>query len=530
MKEKTKRSLAGRLKEVSFGYALLKLLRIPVSLRIATHISDTIACATVGNVKGTLGASLRAMLWVAALTLVNMIFELFLRRRAETETAECRVHFLENVLGNPLDRLFRVHGGALLENLGDDVAALTKRYTKLLPAMIASAAVAVVYTIFLGMQSLSLALLLLALSLLQLIPPMIVKKYMKTNYDDCRDMEAAITDHVAEAVTGMEAIKLFDLRPWWSARLEKLYRDYLRVGSRSDALASVQGAMYQLLDNLLKFGTYALAGFYAMTKLCSPEVAIQAIYLSGELFSSVKALFQTIPDFALSNRAEQRLLQWNAPIAKEALPVKNGAGEICLDSLHYGYEEKELLCGICASLHCDRNYLITGANGAGKSTLLNLLTGLLKPAAGKIQIGEENAAAWNGDERLQIMQYVPQTDPEFSFDALTLLAMLDETKREAALENAEKLGLQISALSGKATCDLSGGERKKLFLAAGFAQGTPWLLLDEPSNHLDAQGKSALCEMIRSRTGVIIISHDQMLRKTADTVLRLENGQVQYEA
>lgn len=42
MKEKIKRSLAGRLKEVSFGYALLKLLRIPVSLRIATHISDTI--------------------------------------------------------------------------------------------------------------------------------------------------------------------------------------------------------------------------------------------------------------------------------------------------------------------------------------------------------------------------------------------------------------------------------------------------------------------------------------------------------
>ena len=82
--------------------------------------------------------------------------------------------------------------------------------------------------------------------------------------------------------------------------------------------------------------------------------------------------------------------------------------------------------------------------------------------------------------------------------------------------NEEKLTSSIS--------ELSGGERKKVFLSMGFSLCSRWLLLDEPSNNLDAKGQDVLYNLIRERRGVIVISHDSTLCKTTDRVLTLHDG------
>lgn len=81
----------------------------------------------------------------------------------------------------------------------------------------------------------------------------------------------------------------------------------------------------------------------------------------------------------------------------------------------------------------------------------------------------------------------------------------------------------------KAICDLSGGERKKVFLSIGFAMEPRWLLLDEPSNNLDSEGKQVLLELIRERKGTILISHDSLLYSAGDCKIRIENGQIWNE-
>lgn len=66
------------------------------------------------------------------------------------------------------------------------------------------------------MQSPLMAASLLVISVLQLIPPIIVKKHMQINYEDCRKIEAKITDHMIEAVDGFETIKLYDLKSYYT--------------------------------------------------------------------------------------------------------------------------------------------------------------------------------------------------------------------------------------------------------------------------------------------------------------------------
>lgn len=72
--------------------------------------------------------------------------------------------------------------------------------------------------------------------------------------------------------------------------------------------------------------------------------------------------------------------------------------------------------------------------------------------------------------------------------------------------------------------ELSGGERKKVYLSLCFAVQPRWLILDEPTNSLDSRAKETLSKLISERRGVIMISHDDMLRSVSKHVYRLENG------
>ena len=76
--------------------------------------------------------------------------------------------------------------------------------------------------------------------------------------------------------------------------------------------------------------------------------------------------------------------------------------------------------------------------------------------------------------------------------------------------------------------ELSGGERKKVFLSIAFASDAPFLFLDEPTNHIDNIGYNALCKFMHERKGIIVISHDIRLRELTDKRIAVKDGLV-YE-
>ena len=69
--------------------------------------------------------------------------------------------------------------------------------------------------------------------------------------------------------------------------------------------------MEKLLDNILKYGTYAILGVYAMFKICPIEEALFGIALSPSLFASVKNTFSAIPDISVANVSDGRLKKWH---------------------------------------------------------------------------------------------------------------------------------------------------------------------------------------------------------------------------
>lgn len=520
------------LRKASVGNVLKGIITIPVTLINANLLSNIIENATSGKVSFVIKDSLIFLGIIVLSSILRSAISIYLEKEKVKVEHLCKLDFLERFLSNPLDRLFHTNYGELIENLTDDMNEVLNRHIQLYPTIITCVLGIIGYTLYLLGQSPIIIGSLVIMSLIQLIPPMIVKKYMQINYDQCEEVEAEITDHIIELVNGFEIIKMYDLKEWWQQKMSRYHKKYIRVGRKTDALAAAQRSMNRLADNLLQFGTYALIGFYVILNLCSVASAVQAIYLSTDFFSWIQELFSTIPEIAVSQNAEKRIRKWTSYEETgilQAVPISQKNDGIQVKNVSYGCDSQLLLHGITYGFEVNKNYLITGSNGAGKTTLLNLLTGLIIPNEGSIYIKGVPYGVKKKVFNPEELFYVPQIDPEYHYDVASLFKMFGNERQEKIERIAEKFGLSEIIKEKTPICELSGGERKKVFLTIGFAIESRWLLLDEPSNNLDTQGKNVLLEMIQKRKGTILISHDLLFYDKTDCILRIENGKIYEE-
>jgi ABC-type cobalamin/Fe3+-siderophores transport system ATPase subunit len=189
---------------------------------------------------------------------------------------------------------------------------------------------------------------------------------------------------------------------------------------------------------------------------------------------------------------------------------------------------------------------LTGPNGSGKSTLIKLVARVLAPASGSIDFDGRRLRDWPAKEYARQVGYLPQDpDPAFPMRALDVVVsgrapFLGRFAFESAAdydEAAHALALCDAAHLGERYLDeMSGGERKRVFLARVLAARPRLVLLDEPLAALDVshvQQFSALLRDVVDRTGcsVVYASHDlNWAAAYADRMLVMQNGALALDA
>jgi manganese/iron transport system ATP-binding protein len=149
---------------------------------------------------------------------------------------------------------------------------------------------------------------------------------------------------------------------------------------------------------------------------------------------------------------------------------------------------------------------LVGINGSGKSTLFKSIMGFVQPSAGQVHISGLSVPE---ARRRQLIAYVPQTeevDWTFPVNVWDVVMMgryahmnflripRAEDKRRVA-ESLERVGL--SELAQRQIGELSGGQKKRVFLARALAQDGPILLLDEPFTGVDVNTEEAIIQLLR---------------------------------
>jgi ATPase subunit of ABC transporter with duplicated ATPase domains len=179
-------------------------------------------------------------------------------------------------------------------------------------------------------------------------------------------------------------------------------------------------------------------------------------------------------------------------------------------------------------------YGLIGPNASGKSTLLALIAGKLKPTAGSIfyetmdiQYLPQLERAGHADAKdLQLLKIGRRIQTEeASVDDWAL--MEDRWSLYAAMEQQLQIW-DVHTLDFSQDSGWSGGTWQRVRLAMAFAHEESFLLLDEPSNHLDREGRLTLMQSLRKhRGGCLVASHDRELLNTMDLTLALEQERIQ---
>ncbi|WP_261113215.1 ABC transporter ATP-binding protein [Serratia entomophila] len=181
---------------------------------------------------------------------------------------------------------------------------------------------------------------------------------------------------------------------------------------------------------------------------------------------------------------------------------------------------------------------VLGVNGSGKSTLLKLLAGLLPAGRGRVYLAHCDIATLAGRERAKRMAFLEQSGPgafAIPVKEVVLLGRLAYANRwtgfgaeDHRIAAQAMVQVGIAHLAEREWHRLSGGEQQRVHLARSLAQQTPWLLLDEPANHLDIGHQQQFMALLRRlRRSVVVSLHDLNLAAGyCDRLILLKQGRL----
>ena len=187
---------------------------------------------------------------------------------------------------------------------------------------------------------------------------------------------------------------------------------------------------------------------------------------------------------------------------------------INLENVSKTWGLKTLLDGVSLGVQSHDRIGIVGINGGGKTTLLEVLTGLEEPDAGRVSHNSDLRMAvvtqrFDLDETLTVGQAV--VEPL----GLQTYEWASNAKVREVLQGTGVADLGLDTQVG----NLSGGERRRVNIAAALVQDLDLVVLDEPTNHLDVEGVQWLAEHLLARkVAVVVVTHDRWFLDTVATL------------
>ena len=467
----------------------------------------------------------------------------YLERLASHDTAlhgvvALRVRIYERLAAAPASWVLPLTRGQIMARLGADIDAVGDAVVRgLIPSAVAVlvSGVAVAISAFLAPAAgLVLALCLLAAGLGA--AALTVRSARAAATLGVR-AESAVTQRALAAIESAPEHRVWGTSAQALAELDEAESASARAHEATARPAALAAAVQALAAGAALIGSIAIAVSQAESGVYGPTTAAVVALLPLAAFEAVGAVPAATTQLFRSAEAARRIEEL-APVEPGPSSVPVSAGSTTMVRL----EARELSAAwpgmvptvpVSFSVSPGEVVAVVGPSGIGKTTLLTTLAGALTPASGTALVNGESATEPDLGSSVAI------TAEDAHLFGTTILENLRVARGDVTEAEAED-ALQVVGLSrwidalpdgldtvvGSGGGTVSGGERRRLLLARALLAPQPAHLIDEPGEHLDADGRRALrAALSRLRDqgrSVVIVTHDLALLDAADRTVKLD--------
>ncbi len=412
------------------------------------------------------------------------------------------------------------------------VSAVEPYVTRYLPALVVAAVLPVLTVIaILSQDWLSAIVVICTLPLIPVFAALIGLATQEKSDQQWRTL-SVLSGHFLDVVRGLPTLVAYRRAGAQSGRIRQITDAYRRTTNETLKVAFLSSAALELIATISVALVAVTVGLRLAHGTLDFRTALVVLLMAPEAYwplRRVGAEFHAAAEGTTTFAKIHELLIDSPAESPDTKPLPRGA--LLIDHLHAGYAEREVLHDVTATIPERGLTAIVGPSGCGKSTLLAALLGELPVQQGTITVGgvpiSDHLAQW----RAQVA-HVGQRPWLISGTIADNVRIADPDLDDEAVVSALRaveLDLPLDHEVGEDGHRLSAGQRARLALARVVAADRPWVLLDEPTAHLDAATEAALLRTLQHMAqtrGVIVVAHRTPLIEAATTVLELPSRRV----
>ncbi|WP_368760259.1 heme ABC transporter ATP-binding protein/permease CydC [Klebsiella michiganensis] len=440
--------------------------------------------------------------------------------------------------------LARFRQGELLNRVVADVDTLDHLYLRVISPLVGALVVILVVTVGLSVLDVTLALTLGGIMLLTLLvmPPLFYRAGKPAGESITR-LRGQYRQHLTSWLQGQAELMLFNASDRYRQQMEKTEARWLDAQRRQAELTALSQALMLLIGGIAVIAMLwlASAGVGGNTQ----PGALIALFVfcalaAFEALTPVTGAFQHLGQVIASAK---RITQITEQEPEVAFPQGEGQTldrvSLRLHQVTFSYPQQPspALEKVSLQIEAGEHIAILGRTGCGKSTLLQLLTRAWDPAEGEILLNNQPLGQFNEATLRRAMSVVPQRVHLFSATLRDNLLLASPGASDARLaQTLERVGLAklledsgLNSWLGEGGRQLSGGELRRLAIARALLHDAPVMLLDEPTEGLDATTESQildlLAEVMREKT-VLMVTHRLRGLARFNQIIVMDNGKI----
>ncbi|QMJ02950.1 cysteine/glutathione ABC transporter ATP-binding protein/permease CydC [Citrobacter freundii] len=440
--------------------------------------------------------------------------------------------------------LARYGQGELLNRIVADVDTLDHLYLRVISPLVGAFVVIMVVTLGLSVLDLTLAITLGGIMLLTLfiLPPLFYQAGKRTG-QNLTHLRGQYRQQLTSWLQGQAELTIFGASVRYRAQMEATELQWHEAQRRQSELTALSQALMLLIGALAVIvmlwmasggvgGNTQPGALIALFVFC----ALAAFEALAPVTGAFQHLGQVIASALRITELTEQKPEVTFPDAGSTVsePITLTLRDVCFS---YPGQAQNALDTLSLQAKPGEHVAILGRTGCGKSTLLQLLTRAWNPQHGEILFNDRPISTLSESTLRQSISVVPQRVHLFSATLRdNLLLAAPQASDDALSEILCRVGLEklleddgLNAWLGEGGRQLSGGELRRLAIARAVLHDAPLMLLDEPTEGLDATTESQMLELIsdvmRDKT-VLMVTHRLRGLSRFNQIIVMDNGHI----